>query len=38
MNEWLMVAIAVVGTLVIAGGGGWILNALKGNRSTPPKA
>lgn len=37
MNEWVMVGIAVIGTLVLAGGGAWMSRVLGGKRE-PPKA
>lgn len=38
MNEWIMVAIAIVGTLVLAGGGNWVVKALSHNKKADPKA
>lgn len=30
MNEWIMVAIVVVGLVIALGGGSWIIAALRG--------
>lgn len=32
MNEWVMVGIAVVGTLVLAGGGAWLAKFVGGKK------
>jgi hypothetical protein len=29
MNEWLMVGIVVIGTVLLLGGGGWIASILR---------
>lgn len=28
MNEWIIVGVAVLATVVLAGGGGWIMRAI----------
>ena len=33
MNEWMLVGIVVVGTIVAIGGGSWIMSVLRGNKS-----
>ena len=35
MNEWILGGIVVVGTIVVLGGGGWVLNGLRGGKKTP---
>ncbi len=37
MNEWILVAIAIAGTLVLAGGGSWVVRAINRTK-VPPKA
>ena len=39
MNEWLLVGIVVVGTILVLGGGSWLMRVLGGGkRDTTPKA
>lgn len=33
MNEWLIVGIAVVGTVLVLGGGGWLIRAMRGGNA-----
>lgn len=35
MNEWVMVGMAIIGTLVLAGGGAWMSKVLGGKKETP---
>lgn len=35
MNEWVMVGIAVIGTLVLAGGGAWLSRIIGGKKESP---
>ena len=35
MNEWVLGGIVVLGTIVVLGGGGWVLNVLRGKKKTP---
>ena len=35
MSDWMLVGIGAVATLVLAGGGGWILNVIKGSKNKP---
>lgn len=37
MNEWVLAGIAVVGTLVLAGGGAWIAKLVSGNNKEKAK-
>ena len=30
MNEWVLVAIVIVGTIIALGGGSWIMSILRG--------
>ena len=36
MNEWILVAIAVAGTLLLAGGGAWVSKVIS-RKNAPPK-
>ena len=38
MNDWVLVGIGAVVTLVLAGGGGVLLNFLRGGKNKPPQA
>ena len=37
MNEWILVGIVVVGSILALGGGGWIVSAIARRRGIPPK-
>jgi len=30
MNEWMLVGLVVVGTILVLGGGGWLMNTIRG--------
>lgn len=38
MNEWILVGVVVVGTILAVGGGGMIWSAISRKTNTPPKA
>ena len=35
MNEWLLVGIIVVGSVLALGGGGWIMSAISRKKADP---
>ena len=37
MNEWILVGIVVVGSVLALGGGSWVVSAIN-RRKMPPKA
>ena len=37
MNEWMLGGLVVVGTILLLGGGGWIMSLLRGKKDTSPK-
>ena len=38
MNEWVLGGIVALGTLIVVGGGGWVLQILRGKSSKTPQA
>ena len=32
MHEYMIIGIVVVGTIIVLGGGGWLMNVLRGGR------
>lgn len=38
MNEWVLVGIGALVSLVLVGGGGFLVNAIKGKSKDAPKA
>ena len=38
MNEWVLGGIVALGTLILVGGGGWVLQILRGKNTKTPQA
>ena len=38
MNEWMLGGLIVVGTIVVLGGGSWLVKAVRGVKGKPPQA
>ena len=38
MNEWVLGGLVAIGTLIVLGGGGWVLSTLRGGKEKTPKA